>query len=157
MQRLRALVRAVRGRRWRDLRDLALAQLALVHAQLLLWLRPVGEFLDTGIDAPSKYRIPLVDADWDTANRWGRAVNRAARLGIGSPQCLVRALALSRLLERHGIVGHKVLIGVRWRDGAFIAHAWVELADRIVGDTESNTSTFVKLTDVRVANGQGLR
>jgi hypothetical protein len=155
MRRLRALIRAVRGSRWRELRDVAIAQVSLMHAQAQLWLRPVGEFLDTGVEDRSKYRIPLVDADWGTADRWGRAVNRAATHGIGSPQCLVRALALSKLLERSGIVGHKVLIGVRWRDGAFIAHAWVELADRIVGDTESNTASFVKLTDVRVANGQG--
>ena len=156
MRHLRALVRALRGKRWTELGDVAIAQAALLHAKSLLWLRPVGEFLDTGIEGSPRNGSSVGDVDWETVDRWGRAVTRAASLGVGNPQCLERALALSKLLERNGIAGHRVLIGVRWRDGAFIAHAWVELADRIIGDTESNTSTFAKLTGVRVAQGQGV-
>lgn len=55
----------------------------------------------------------------------GRAVNIAARLTPFPVTCLTRSLLLGWLLRRHG-VACGLRIGVRLRDGAFSAHAWVE-------------------------------
>ena len=151
MSRLGTFARVLRGRRWRDVADVIAAQAALVRAQLLVWTRPTGQLLN----ATSAARVPNASAmGADTGARMSLAITRATRYGIFSPQCLVRAVALNRMLEARGVVDSTIRIGVRWVDGEFVAHAWVERDGVILGDTAANTSSFVPLTDVRLFAGR---
>jgi Transglutaminase-like superfamily len=145
--RVRAALRVLPRLRWSDVRELVEAQLALLSAQFLLRRRPVGELIaGAKKHAP---RRPLTTREGADAIRTARAVQRAALYGVFQPTCLVRALALHRLLERHGITGSAIRIGVRWVDGAFAAHAWVERDGAILGDTAARTAAFSELVDVR--------
>jgi hypothetical protein len=174
VSRLRALRGALGAHRWRDVLDVAVAQLALARAQWLVWTRPVGRLVDHGrtgdVDAPSdagtasvRASVPgevawgFVPDETHRAVRWAQAVVRASRYGFAEPQCLVRAVALQRLLRSHGVGGSTIRIGVRWNDGAFIAHAWVERDGAILGDTAANTASFAPLADVSVIAGAGWR
>jgi len=154
---MRALARVVRERRWREIRDVIAAELALVRAQLTVWTRPKGRLLAATNPPTEKSGGDTVGVA--TGERLAQAINRASQHGFFSPQCLVRAVALNRMLEAHGIQGSTIRIGVRWLDGEFIAHAWVERDGVILGDTAANTATFVPLTDARVSpsRGTGLR
>lgn len=141
--------------------DLLRAQLALVAAQLLVWLRPSGRLVDVepfeGETRPSHAAssttpAPRPAAQTERARRLALAVGRAAEHGVFRPQCLVRATALHRLLVRHGIAGSRILVGVR-RDGASIlAHAWVVLDGRVLDDREEHVSSFAPLTGVRIVS-----
>ena len=82
------------------------------------------------------------------------AVGRAAEFGVFRPLCLVRAVALNRVLERHGITGSRVRVGVRMRNGRFAAHAWVEYGDRVIGDNEAHVGSFVELSEVRLVDAR---
>jgi hypothetical protein len=54
------------------------------------------------------------------------------------------------MLEHHGITGGLVRVGVRRRDGEFLAHAWVELAGETLGDADDHVGSFVPLTNLDV-------
>ncbi len=82
------------------------------------------------------------------------AVGRAAEFGVFRPLCLVRAVALNRVLERHGIKGSRVRVGVRMRNGRFAAHAWVEYGDRVLGDSEAHVGSFVELSEVHLVDAR---
>ena len=142
--------RRLTGAEWRELLE---AQLALLVAQLLVWRRPTGRLITQSDAAPLVHWGP---SEFQVAERAARAINRAARHGIVRPQCLVRALALTRLLESRGLNGSTIRIGVRWDaaandPGTFVAHAWVVGGAQraIVGDSISNTAPFSELTMVR--------
>ncbi len=134
---------------WSDLID---AQMALVVAQLLVWTRPVGRFVEDvqnsspGVQEP----VPRHSKTWRDALRTALAVRRVADHGLLRPKCLVRAVALSRMLEQRGIAGSCVRVGVRRLDGEFGAHAWVELGQRVLGDDARHVSSFAPLLDVKV-------
>jgi hypothetical protein len=68
------------------------------------------------------------EADWGTAFRLARAVDRTLALLPGDTRCLTRSLVLSSLLSRRGTTG-SIVIGVRPGE-SFGAHAWVELDGR---------------------------
>jgi hypothetical protein len=70
------------------------------------------------------------------------------------PKCLARAVALSQLLDAHGIGGHRIRIGVRRADGTFTAHAWVELGKWILGDSDWTARSYVPLTEAHVVSGR---
>jgi hypothetical protein len=46
---------------------------------------------------------------------------------------------------------------VRRIDGAFEAHAWVELGQRVLGDDERHVSSFAQLLDVKVVEKHATR
>lgn len=143
----RDLFYSVHARRWTELLDVAEAQLALVRAQLSLWTAPHGAL---AAPAPASGELAACDGEQrELSERLARAVGRAARLGVFRPRCLARAIALSRLLTTHGVHGHRMRIGVRREGAAFVAHAWVQIGDSVIGDSPSRTSTFVPLTDLR--------
>jgi hypothetical protein len=134
---------------WAELID---AQLALIAAQIDVWRRPIGRLV-AGPGAAS-ISAPVLDPDAEArALRLALAVSRAASYGVFRPLCLVRALALSRLLESRGIRGSRIRVGVR-RAGRFAAHAWVECGTLILGDAESHTRAYVALTDVSATSGR---
>ena len=149
-QVLRTAQRALRAGRWRDLYDAAVAQLWLGCAQVLVWIVPRGRLVPTADFASGMHFVTCSSVG--NALRVARAIDRASRHGFTRPQCLVRAIALQRMLEGRKIVGSVVRIGVR-RDqaGTINAHAWVELNGLVLGDRTDHTATFAPLTDVRMA------
>ena len=127
---------------WRELMQ---AQWALLVAQMMLRRQPVGSLatLSTGARDADTGRLP-------EARRLALAIVRAARFGVFRPQCLVRSMALSRLLTDRGIHGAVVRVGVRRANGEFLAHAWVELAGETLGDADEHVGSFVPLTNLDV-------
>ena len=117
MIRIGVALAAVRDRRWSEMLDVVEAQLALLRAQTMRWVRPLGEFVEVAPDEPlSLARASL--AQRELCDRLASAINRATRYGLFRPLCLTRAVALSRMLDAHGIAGHRIRIGVR-RDAGF--------------------------------------
>lgn len=127
--------------------DVAEAQVALLRAQMQQWVRPLGELVEVTANEPLP--VPRASlAQRQKCDRLASAVNRATRYGLFRPLCLTRAVALSHMLDAHGVAGHSIRIGVRREAGAFSAHAWVELDHRILGDTVANTLSYAPLTAV---------
>ena len=148
MTRVSVAIRALRCGSWGDLRDVGEAQLALLRAQASRWLKPVGEFVEVTPADAGQGDTPAAPAQTQTCERIASAIDRAARYGVFHPLCLTRAAALSQMLDAHGITGHRIRVGVR-RDGeAFVAHAWVELGQLVLGDTTVNTRAYLPLTSV---------
>jgi hypothetical protein len=121
------------------------AQWELLVAQGMVRNRPIGALATPTSNAAAADPTRLPEA-----KRIALAVVRAARFGVFRPQCLVRSVALSRMLEHHGITGGLVRVGVRRRDGEFLAHAWVELAGETLGDADDHVGSFVPLTNLDV-------
>lgn len=130
--------------------ELCRAQLALIAAQLAVWTRPQGELVSRSDRTLSGTGRVGADA---RAVRLGVAVHRAASYGVFRPRCLVRALALVRLLDAAGIQGGRLRIGVR-RDGSrLLAHAWVEHGSLVLADRREHVRGFHELADVDVLPG----
>lgn len=136
----------------REWRDLLAAQWSLWRAQWALRHRPTGALLN---DWNAGHATGAADArQLPRAREIGDAVRRVALYGITRPQCLARSLAISSLLEREGISGAIVRIGVRPDDARIAAHAWVEFAGEIVGDSRAHVRGFQLLA---TAHGAGKR
>jgi hypothetical protein len=134
--------------------DLIEAQIAIIAAQFLVWTRPLGRFVS---DAPissigDREPVSARSRQWRDAFRTARAVRRAANYGVIRPKCLVRAVALTRMLEKRGIYGSRVRVGVQRENGQFAAHAWVELGQRVLGDDARHVATFARLLDVQAVS-----
>src|SRR5512138_1029301 len=119
---LRRLTRLTVG----EARLLAEAQYLLIACQFARWRRPVGQLLrianesadsasgaaqsgnpgtgDTA--APASHRVEL-----DEAALIAWAITRAADFGLFRPKCLVRSLALQRMLRRHLSTGGELRLG----------------------------------------------
>jgi transglutaminase superfamily protein len=127
--------------------DLLRAYVALVGAQITVWTTPIGRLVRA-------QRPELAFPDDTTAPADGRAgqlaltVRRAASRGLLRPSCLVRALALSRLLEASGLEGGVIRIGVRQSARRVEMHAWVEYGGRPLGEQSEDPAAFDLLTDV---------
>lgn len=131
--------------------DIAHAQLMLIVAQLIVWSRPLGELVEPAVDEAARDAPTLPKPPLDArAMRYAKAVRVASAYGVFRPKCLVRAVALDRLVRGAGINGSRIRIGVRVDDGGFAAHAWVELNGRVLGDRRDYTRQFAPITDVRV-------
>ena len=130
-----------------ELRMIAEAQLTLASCQVAKWLRPKGQLL-TGEEA--NQRVAAERPDYRAAALVGWSVTRAARYGFFRPQCLVRSLAMQRMLRRRGIDSSELRIGVRMEEGALAAHAWVEVGGAVIGDSLRNVRTFTPVTDFRM-------
>jgi hypothetical protein len=133
--------------------ELVRAQLALLSAQVLVWTRPVGQFVTNGAPSAGTAVAPVPGGDGvvePAARRIALAVSRAAAFGVFRPLCLVRAVALNRMLESRGFHGSRVCVGVRKHRGRFAAHAWVEYKNQVIGDAEHHVSTFLPLDDLQI-------
>ena len=130
---------------FRDWVELIQAQWALMLAQGTVWRRPIGSLATptTAAQAADPTRMP-------EARRLALSILRAARFGVFRPQCLVRSVALSNMLAARGIRGAVVRIGVRRKDGDFLAHAWVEFCGETIGDADDHVGSFVPLTNLDV-------
>lgn len=146
---LRRALRMLTNTRWDELCDVVSAQMALIGARILVWRRPVGQLLVPKRASRRELVIVPVHHRIEAA-RLAEAVQRASRHGLFRPRCLVRALALHRMIERRGIAGSTVRIGVRREGDALLAHAWVEHQGVVLGDTTSTTSAFTVLTDAQL-------
>jgi transglutaminase superfamily protein len=131
-----------------DWGELFRAQWALLVAHAIVRGRPVGSLATpaSSVRSADVERLP-------EARRAALAIVRAARFGIFRPQCLVRSVALSRMLAARGIEGSIVRVGVRRKNGEFLAHAWVELANETLGDADEHVGTFVPLTNLDIRSG----
>ena len=133
----------------RDWRDLFHAQWLLLMAQWRLRTRATGSLLDHWTTTPG----PPVAADVRQLQRTreiGSAVRRVAMHGMIRPQCLARSLAICEWLESEDIRGAIVRIGVRPQEATIAAHAWVEYAGELVGDSPAHVRRFNVLA---TANG----
>lgn len=145
--RSRRLLAALRPR---TVGELARAQWALLVAQAIVWTRPTGALIGEPLvvaqgaaaDRPSPNAVAV---------RIARSVRRAAAYGVFRPRCLVRSVAIQRLLRAHGIPGGVIRIGVQRSDAGFAAHAWVELDGRVLGDDRADTARFTRLLDVQAS------
>ena len=134
-----------------EMRELAPAQLALLAAQCELWRRPVGRLVTAdGVQAPTVPAAPRPDVARRDAQRLAVAVRRAAAYGLFRPKCLARAIALHRMLERRGIRGSRVRVGVRRGRGTFAAHAWVELHGAALGEEANVPRRYAPLDGMRI-------
>jgi len=79
-----------------------------------------------------------------------RAVDRVSRLGLGRPLCLARSMALHRMLERRGIQGSRIRVGVRGGEGEFEAHAWVEWQGHVLGEQPGNVDSYRPMDELVV-------
>lgn len=125
---LAARARALTRREWLDL---GRAHVALLGAWRDVRLRRRGlSRLPLGRKAAPGRRestcSPLDYLQRDRARQVARAVRRAVDHGPFRFSCLVAALALRRFLEREGLEGAVVRVGVRSDGRGFAAHAWVE-------------------------------
>jgi transglutaminase superfamily protein len=129
-------LRALSGREWRDL---IAAQVRLLFAQFSVATRRTGSLVAT-----HNATVSAADSGGrlGDARALALAVSRAAEYGVFRPACLVRSMALSRMLSSRGIRGARVQIGVILRSGRFAAHAWVEYAGEVLGDDPSSVSHF---------------
>lgn len=137
----------------RDWLDIAEAQFELLVAKIIVATRRTGELVARApLDPFGDSAAPVASA----ANvdprpeQLALAIGRAAENGVFRPLCLVRAVALKRLLDRHGFEGSIVKIGVRLSRGRFAAHAWVAYGDQILGDQEWHVKSFAELDEVSV-------
>ena len=127
----------------RDFVQLTRAQAYLFRAYWLVSTRPTGAL----VDPASAPQVSVASDRMERAQEIGRLVRRAAFYGIFRPKCLVRAVAIDRMLKAEGIEGSRIHVGVRMNP-TFLAHAWVELGNTIVGDRKENIETFTQLTDL---------
>lgn len=148
----------------RSLADLLVAQCALLRAQWQMQTHPIGSLTrrastgaslgDTGLptppNSPQTFDSHALDRHAVRARAIGTAVRRAADFGLFRPFCLVRALAIRALLEREGIRGSEIRIGVRRIKGEFAAHAWVRFHSEVLGDNPRHVATFTEVDDIRV-------
>ena len=77
----------------------------------------------------------------------GELVNIAARHTLGPRTCLTRSLLLGWLLQRRGVMS-QLRIGVRLRQGALEAHAWVEYEGIPVNDRLDVSTQFASFGDL---------
>ncbi|MEO8880042.1 MAG: lasso peptide biosynthesis B2 protein [Gemmatimonadaceae bacterium] len=137
----------------RDLLDIAEAQIELLVSRTIVATRRTGQLVSRaaldpfGDDTPATASNANVDP---RPEQLALAVMRAAENGVFRPLCLVRSVALKRLLDRHGFDGSIVKIGVRMNRGRFAAHAWVAYNDQILGDQEWHVKSFAELDEVNV-------
>jgi len=145
--RILGLARRVTTLSFAEWRDLLQAQWSLLVAHAIVRSRPTGSL------AIPLGRIPeLTDAArLAEAEAVARAVSHVARFGPVRARCLVRAVALSRMLRARGIAGSVVRIGVRRTASEFDAHAWVELGGVALGEAEAHVRSFAALTTVELA------
>lgn len=144
-----ALIGKLRALSPADWRDILAAQVALVRAQLEVWTRARGNLPIRAAELAPAVTPAREQMEDPVVTRIGRALGRAARYGVFRPTCLVRALALQRMLRRRGYPDSSVRVGVRRRsgggEGALLAHAWVEYRGAVLADEEWRVRQFAEL------------
>ena len=143
--------------------DLLEAQFWVLRAQRLLRRGPVGSLVHRGVQATGTGASPGTAVTpgaagpgpglQSRAEAIALAVERISRVGLARPLCLGRSLALHHMLERRGISGSVVRVGVKGGGGELEAHAWVEWHGQVLGDRPENTGTFLPMDTLVVEPG----
>ena len=129
--------------------DLVVAQWNLLAALWTVRRRPPGELLRLVNEAPPDNGA----RNAAQLERLATAVDRVARFGVFRPTCLVRAVALERQIRRANAGPAVVRIGVRPVSGKLLAHAWIELDGRVVGDDPARVRRYTPLRDFSALAG----
>jgi hypothetical protein len=144
--------------------DLLRAQSQLLRAGWQVRLRRTGDLTEkasaatraddgrmqrAGIPA-APTRTPLTDKERIRVEELVTAIERVADHGIYRPLCLVRSIALRNLLASQRIPGAGVRVGVRKDKSGLLAHAWVELDGRVIGDRPSHVRKFAIMDELGV-------
>jgi hypothetical protein len=138
----RRLLRLTPSGAWR----LALAQWELLRTRRMCRIRPVGSLVQVKEPvARSGDRLNI-----EEARTWALAVHRASDYGLFRPSCLIRSIALVRLLDRAGIRGAALRAGVKRRNDQFLAHAWVELGETVLTDPPDHIAQFEPWADLGI-------
>lgn len=95
-------------------------------------------------------------ADPARAREIGHWVRRMAHYGPLRAACLTRSLAICRFLAADDLAGAIIRIGVRPKGTKLEAHAWVEYAGEIIGDSEDHVRQFAALTGTQPIPGGAL-
>lgn len=146
-----ALARSILSLGLRDWRDLWRAQWALIVAQRLVRKRAPGQLTARNeVALPSRGDAFSDPPASERAHLLGTAIRRAAMYGVFRPACLVRAIALRRMLEAAGIRGAVIRVGVKQSEEGMLAHAWVELDGDVIGDSVANVRGYAPLSELSV-------
>lgn len=89
---------------------------------------------------------PASTADVEAARDLARLTAIASHYALGDASCLRRSLLLYGLLRRRGWQP-SLLLGVTGQEGRMSAHAWVELADTRLLDSDAGYLPFVPPQD----------
>lgn len=135
-----------------ELLAFASAQVELLRAQVIVWRRPIGRLIAGSRVEGERTIEAATEATEQRAAAIALAVDRAARRGVFRPKCLVRSMALHRMLEQSGIDGSVIRIGVRREGDELLAHAWVEYMGVTLIDSPSAVAAFSRLTEARLAD-----
>ena len=135
-----------------ELAAFAWAQLELLRAQVMVWRRPIGHLIAESTTQPERTGQVALESVGQRTAAIAKAVDRAARRGVFRPKCLVRSLALHRMLERSGIHDSVIRIGVMREGDELLAHAWVEYMGITLIDPPAAVAAFSRLTDARLAD-----
>jgi hypothetical protein len=127
----------------REWRDLLRALRAVGHAALLVRTRPRGQLV-TPVDASASRLVSPEDRRRAATLAW--AVDRVADLPLVRATCLVRALALQRMLVADGIHHGRVCVGVTRGSGRLEAHAWVELGAHALGSAGRERARYTRMS-----------
>jgi Transglutaminase-like superfamily len=149
LQRRVAALRGLELPRARAVGRVAAAQWELVRARLSVAVTRRGRLLYPVTGTPS----PVLDEAVRRARGVSRAIEWAATYGLFRPTCLVRAIALERMLKREGIGGASVRIGARRSSSRIEMHAWIDLGGTVLGDLPERAGTFTPLRDFTVLDG----
>lgn len=131
----------------RAIGELFEAQWAVVRARTARRHQPLGQLVEQ--EPADALKVPPGTGWRDVVMRINDAMDRVARFGFLRPTCLEYALALQWVLRRRKIGPGVIRVGVQVRDGAFAAHAWLQLGDMVLGDSQSRVARFQHLTDVK--------
>ena len=148
MRNGRGLLRKLRTLSAPEWTELFWAQWMLIRVQLLLWTRPRRRLV-----VPSDRALGALSGGGDITpemRRLALAVERAAEYGLYRPSCVVRSLALHRMLGSRGLRGSAVRVGARLERGRFTAHAWVEYNGQVLGDRDWHVKQFAELAQMEV-------
>ena len=93
---------------------------------------------------PSKERGSLPPDALAWAWQRQKLVSMAARLHLIRMTCLPRALALRWMLSRHAVPG-QLRIGMNKTSTGLLAHAWVEVQGKMIGEPDDIAERFEAL------------
>lgn len=116
------------------------AAFTLIIARLAVWILPPA-WIFAWVNRPLRHtrRFATDEARWVA---WSIETLGAKRWM--NDLCLPRAVAAQAMLRRRGIIS-RLCLGVACDDGAFSAHAWIEIGhDVIVGGKD--TARFTRVT-----------
>ncbi|MBX7060234.1 MAG: lasso peptide biosynthesis B2 protein [Pyrinomonadaceae bacterium] len=116
----------------------------LTYFRLGLWVCPSVVTKRAITDADNGAMLPGQEIDKEMLSKIVRTIRRCSRY-VPFASCLTQALAAKRILRSYGQTS-KVKIGVATKDSTIEAHAWLEVADKIVLGRVAEQGRFSVMT-----------